>query len=67
MILAYDGNIYENNADGCDAISCLAGQSCTDNPAPMAGAVCACPDGYNTTVDSKCVGKVCILKVNEMA
>lgn len=38
-------------------ISCnLAGQSCTDNAAPMSGATCNCPDGYET-IDSKCVGK----------
>ena len=63
MHLAYDGNICENDADGCDEISCLAGQSCTDNRAPMAGAMCACPEGYNTTLDSKCVGKVWVYKI----
>ena len=56
MHLAYDGNICENDANGCDEISCLAGQSCTDNIAPMAGAMCSCPEGYNE-INSKCVGK----------
>ena len=56
MYLAYDGNICKNDADGCDAISCLAEQPCTDNPAPAAGAVCDCPDGYKE-INSKCVGE----------
>ena len=54
--IAYDGELCQNDADGCEAISCLEGQACMDLPAPMAGAVCACPVGY-LVIDSKCVGK----------
>ena len=56
LAVAYDGNICENDADGCAIISCLAGQPCMDFPAPTAGAMCACPVGYNE-IDFKCVGK----------
>ena len=55
--VAYDGELCQNDADGCGAISCLEGQPCMDLPAPMAGAVCACPNGY-LVIDSKCIGKM---------
>ena len=55
--VAYDGELCQNDADGCATISCLEGQLCMDLPAPMAGAVCACPDGY-LVIDSKCIGKM---------
>jgi len=52
----YDGEFCQNDGDGCDIISCLEGQQCLDYPAPLVGAECACPDGYATNGDSKCVG-----------
>jgi len=58
-IIAYDGDFCENDADGCAVTSCLEGQMCTDNPAPMSGAQCTCPDGY-ITIDSKCGGMYCV-------
>ena len=54
---AYDGRVCENDANGCNAISCLPGQSCEDNRAPDSGAICACPMGY-LVINSKCVGKI---------
>lgn len=54
--IAYDGDLCQNDADGCEAISCLEGQACMDLPEPTAGAMCACPVGY-LDIDSKCVGK----------
>ena len=55
VCVAYEGDFCENDADGCAVTSCLEGQICTDNPAPMSGAECTCPDGY-ITIDSKCDG-----------
>ena len=55
--IAYDGELCQNDVDGCEAISCLEGQACMDLPAPTAGAVCACPVGY-LVINSKCVGKI---------
>ena len=53
----YDGELCQNDADGCDIISCLEGQQCYDYPAPLVGAECTCPEGYAPGNDSKCVGK----------
>ena len=53
----YDGEFCQNDADGCDLISCLDGQQCYDYPAPQVGAKCVCPDDYATDSDSKCVGQ----------
>ncbi|XP_065884099.1 mucin-like protein isoform X2 [Dysidea avara] len=51
----YDGEYCQNDADGCDIISCLEGQQCFDYPAPLVGAECSCPSGYAAGNDSKCV------------
>ena len=56
MYIGYDGEFCQNDADGCETISCLEGQQCFDYPAPLVGAECACPDGYVAGTDSKCVG-----------
>ena len=56
MYVAYDGEFCQNDADGCEIISCLEGQQCQDSPAPLVGAECACPDGYVSDNDAKCVG-----------
>ena len=56
-IIGYDGELCQNDADGCEAISCLEGQACMDLPAPTPGAMCACPVGY-LVINSKCVGKM---------
>ena len=53
---AYDGEFCQNDADGCEIISCLEGQQCMDNPEPLVGAECACPAGYIEGNESKCVG-----------
>ena len=57
MYVGYDGEFCQSDADGCEIISCLEGQQCFDYPAPLVGAECACPEGYATGNDSKCVGK----------
>ena len=54
--VGYDGEFCQNDADGCEIISCLEGQQCFDYLAPLVGAECACPDGYASGNDSKCVG-----------
>ena len=56
MYVAYDGEFCQNDADGCEIISCLEGQQCQDSPAPLVGAECACPYGYVSDNDAKCVG-----------
>ena len=53
----YDGEFCQNDANGCEAITCLEGQQCFDYPAPLTGAECTCPEGYVTDSDSKCFGK----------
>ena len=58
IYVGYDGEFCQNDADGCDIISCLEGQQCYDYPAPLVGAECSCPDGYASDSDSKCVGKL---------
>ena len=57
MFTGYDGVLCQNDADGCEAITCLEGQQCLDYPAPLVGAECACPEGYVADSDSKCFGK----------
>ena len=52
----YDGEFCQDDADGCETISCLEGQQCFDYPAPQVGAECVCPDGYASDSDAKCVG-----------
>jgi len=54
--VAYDGNFCENDNDGCAETSCLEGQMCIDNVAPLSGARCTCPDGY-VVDESKCAGR----------
>ena len=63
LYTGHDGEFCQNDADGCDIISCLEGQQCYDYPAPLVGAVCSCPDGYAVSSDSKCVGKLVIRNV----
>jgi len=53
----YDGEYCQDDANGCDVISCLEGQQCFDYPAPLVGAECSCPSGYVAGNDSKCVGE----------
>ena len=55
-LLGYDGVFCQNDADGCEIVSCLEGQECIDYPAPQVGAECACPVGYVAGNDSKCFG-----------
>ena len=57
LCVGYDGEFCQDDADGCETISCLEGQQCFDYPAPVVGAECACPDGYTSDSDAKCVGK----------
>ena len=57
FLTGYDGEFCQNDADGCDIVSCLEGQQCFDYPAPLVGAECSCPSGYAAGNDSKCVGE----------
>ena len=57
IVTGYDGDFCQNDADGCEIISCLEGQQCYDYPAPLVGAECSCPSGYAAGNDSKCVGE----------
>jgi len=50
--IAHDGDFCEADADGCAVTSCLEGQMCIDNAAPLSGAQCTCPGGYSS-IDSK--------------
>ena len=52
----YDGEFCQNDANGCEAITCLEGQQCFDYPAPLVGAECTCPEGSIADSDSKCIG-----------
>ena len=53
----YDGELCQNDANGCETIICLEGQQCFDYPAPLVGAECTCPEGSIADSDSRCFGE----------
>ena len=47
FLTAYSGELCDADRDGCiSGTGCYSGVTCTDNPAPAAGATCGlCPSG----------------------
>ncbi len=56
-VVGYDGQFCEGDRDDCVQQPCGEEAECVDNPAPMVGVTCVCPDGFNITEDgTRCLG-----------
>ncbi len=56
-VAGYDGQFCEGDRDDCVQQPCGEEAECVDNPAPMVGVTCVCPDGFNVTEDgTRCLG-----------